>query len=182
MKRKTSARLALFSLFAGAALAVGSVLSAAPAPAAETTVPNNLAVPVIWSDGASLTLNGTYGAPTWTGETATATLPDGTTTTVWLQGDPGNTWQAQTASGLGSAVNVSTVDWGDNLSSAHLSTNGQIRVETVLKETLPTGTTMNSFEMLKVGGSGTTEVWGATKTEVAATEAVLYSGNARLTI
>src|SRR5579862_7844712 len=96
MMKIKKARLSLFALFAAVALAVAGVIGAAPAPAAETTVANNLAVPVIWSDGPPMTLNGTYGAPTWNGATGQATAPGGSPVTVWLQQDPGNTWQAET--------------------------------------------------------------------------------------
>ncbi|MHB1568141.1 MAG: hypothetical protein ACYC0H_02955 [Solirubrobacteraceae bacterium] len=171
-----------------AALAVGAagLIGALPgvASAAETTVTNNLSFPVIWGDSSPLTLNGTYGSPVFDGATATAT--DGTTE-LYLQGDPLNVWQAQSttpgaADGLIPAgpLNVSQIDWGDNLESKSWSPGQQIRVEATLYEDL--ATTMLGFTMMSAGGSQSTEVFGTTKATYQSQQATIYSACARLTI
>lgn len=111
----------------------------------ETTLGNNLSVPVVFAEGYGIT-----GVPIATGDLSStglrtpsgatyATLPDSfissTAPTVNLSnGNTGycqqteHSWMAQWSTGATSAV----ADWGDNLNSQTFTANSIIRVETTL--------------------------------------------------
>ncbi len=150
-----------------------------------TVATNNLSFPVIWSDGVTKTLPGVYGAP----KLVSPCLTDADGTNWYCQQDPANNWQAQsldpTKVETPFAVNVSTIDWGDNLESKAWPNTMPLRVETVLYQTLVDGSTlppMVTFPMKIISGTRTTEMQGTNGLTFAGTEATVYSGNARLTI
>lgn len=144
----------------------------------ETSVPNNLSVPVIFT-GAPLPLNGTmlqysFGGEFWYGWVDPLTLeqlacdpevagcpPAGVELfRIYLQQDPLNVWQAEHAD-LAGPWNVDFVDWSDNLESQVWSTSSVVRVEVVPYAFLPN---MLGFEMWWASGKGTDEMWGAKAT------------------
>lgn len=143
--------------------------------AAEETAGNNLSYPVIWSDGVNKVLRGTYGLPKFEGDFA---LVEGVP--AYLQQDMLNEWQAQTQVPAGTPVDVSWIDWGDNLEARPWSETSIVRVEVVLIQDLLTP--MIGYEMLYVGGEGPDEMWGASAATYESTQATVYSGCARLTI
>ncbi len=141
-----------------------------------STPGNNLSLPVIWSDGVSKALRGTYGAPVFNGETFTDELGN-----VWyLQQDALNEWQAESADWSGAAVYVDWIDWGDNLESKPWYDSSVVRVETVLYQDL--ATPMTGFEMSQLWGQGTSEMWGTSGNTYDSDQATVYSGCARFTI
>lgn len=146
--------------------------------AAETTITNNLSTPTIWSEGLTLSPRGTYGAPVFDGTPTTVTI-DGTSVDLYLQGDEANSWQAENTVAT-APVNVSQIDWGDNIESRTLSLTSPIRVETTLLENLTT--TMTGFTMYSAGGTKDAELFGTDKSTYSSTQADIYSGCARLTI
>lgn len=137
---------------------------------------NNLALPVIWSDGVTKALRGTYGAPSFLGESFT----DGLGVTWYLQQDPLNEWQAETFDGKYSAVHVDWIDWGDNLEAKAWYSTSVVRVETVLYQDLDVP--LVGFEMGYLWGEGTSEMWGTTGNTYNSDQATVYSGCARMTI
>jgi hypothetical protein len=188
------------------------VLSGLPAYAAaeeEEGYGNNLAVPVVWAEAADAgvrpVLRGT--GP----QTEDLTLDPAAH--VQLNGDElflqktANTWQAENAdaaalSGLAMTeagkVDVSTVDWGDNLEAMDWRTGMQVRVETKLLQDVSgltdaadATTGMTGYVMKKVSGQGQDESWGVVGLEdsgawhaqaAQATEAVLYTSKGCLSI
>jgi hypothetical protein len=149
----------------------------------ETTVyGNNLSFPVIWSDGATKVLRGTYGVPNFTGKYLTV---DGI---YWyLQQDEFNVWQAENLlvnAATGPQVVVDSVDWGDNLESKDWSLTSVIRTEVVLFKNLntPEWPSMLGFAMQLLYGKGTSEMWGTNTATYQSTKSTVYSGCARLTI
>lgn len=169
---------------------------------AEEIVGNNLSFPVIWSDGITKTVPGTYGEETFNGLYFTAVDADGQSYDYYIQGDPGNTWQAesfdptQTSSGeadplSNSPVNISSIDWGDNLEAKDWPFGSQIRVEVVLYKDLLRPMIGYQMKIEDESQSGLTEIWGA-KTENSQGEtagvtyevdsATVYSGMAKLVI
>lgn len=164
-----------------AAMAVPAAAMTFPAAsgAAETTITNNLSTPTIWSEGLTLSPRGTYGAPVFDGASQDVTTASGDTVTVWLQGDELNSWQAENTVAT-APVNVSQVDWGDNIESRTLSLTSPIRVETTLLENLTTP--MTGFTMYSAGGTKDAEQFGTDQTTYSSTQADIYSGCARLTI
>lgn len=165
-------------------------------PTAEV-IGNNLSFPVIWSDGITKTLRGTYGEESFTGQYFTLESSD-----YYIQGDPGNTWQAASfdpTQALGEetdpigpgTVAISSVDWGDNLEAKAWPFGSQIRVEVVLYKDLDNGMKAYEMKIQDETQSGLTEVWGA-KTDKSqgsvagvtylADSATVYSGMAKLVI
>jgi len=140
---------------------------------------NCLSVPVIWAEDVSLSLRGTFGAPEFNGAFTTVMDADGNPVDAYHQKDQYNVWQASTIVPT-APVNVDFIDWGDNLESKAWPANSKLRVEVVLFEGLTEPAT--EFEMAWVSGLGIDELWGATTVELAATQATVYSNNARLTI
>ena len=162
-----------------------------PAVAAEEEEPpTNLSYPVIWSDGAAL-LAPLEGAPSFTGA-----FTEIGGVNWYHQKDAGNVWQAQTLDAVAGGVDgvdVSTVDWGDNLEAKSWNVGQQIRVETVLFENLANPeisaalggeTTMDGYEMEQVNPpvKGPEEMWGSNGVTYASPEATVFSACARLTI
>jgi hypothetical protein len=142
---------------------------------------NNLSFPVIWSDGegAMLSLRGTYGAPVFDGSSFTLNGVEGD---IYEQQHPNNLWQAESDTAVvGDPLNVSYVDWGDNLEARSWPVGAQVRVETVLYKT---GVNMLAFNMFNgtPDVKGPTEVWGTNTTTYSSDEATIYSGSARLII
>jgi hypothetical protein len=102
-----------------------------------------------------------------------------------------STWQAKSSIPDG-PVNVSWVDWGDNLEAVDWYTKSKVRVETVLF--LDLGSPMVEYQMKHLGGLGKDEMWGVVEAagqpgvpmEVTygdvAPQATVYSNAARLTI
>ena len=91
-----------------------------------------------------------------------------------------NTWQGEwaKANGVDQEVNAK---WGDNLSSASLSSSAKIRIEMVLSKDV-TATPMTVYPMLRLSGSGTNELQGTTGVATTATTAFVFATNARLTL
>ncbi|MFP5361178.1 MAG: hypothetical protein ACLGI5_00435, partial [Thermoleophilia bacterium] len=150
----------------------------------------NLSFPVIWAEGARLTLPGTFGDPQLINPYDGYTAQD-----VYLQATPPNSWQAGSmdapddGAGGRTDVDVSTIDWGDNLEAKSwpLGQNSQLRVETVLYRDLAEGTAfepMDAFAMLDVDPNpdDRVELWGTTGAVSASPQATVYSQCARLTI
>lgn len=136
---------------------------------------NNLSYPVIWSDGATKALRGEYGVTRFDGEFALVNdVP------AYLQQDPLNEWQAESAMGVAGGVDVSWIDWGDNLEARPWNENSVVRVEVVLTQDLLVP--MTGYEMLFVSGLGVDEMWGASTATYLSDQATVYSGVARLTI
>ncbi len=138
---------------------------------------NNLSFPVIWSDGATVTLRGTAGQdPVLGGQFAV--IGD---QPWYYQQDPLNEWQAENADwSTEGEVNLHWVDWGDNLEAKSWPANQVVRVETVLFQNLDP--TMYGYEMSHISGQGITEMWGTNGAAYDSTQATVYSGCARLTI
>ncbi|KRB97694.1 hypothetical protein ASE11_12635 [Hydrogenophaga sp. Root209] len=91
-----------------------------------------------------------------------------------------NTWQGEWAKANGVDQEV-TAKWGDNLSSASLSSSAKIRIEMVLTKDV-TATPMTVYPMLLLSGSGTNELQGTTGVATTATTAFVFATNARLTL
>jgi hypothetical protein len=94
-----------------------------------------------------------------------------------------NTWQGQwiKANGVDQEVNAK---WGDNLSSASLSSSAKIRIEMVLSKDV-SASPMTVYPMKLLSGSGTNELQGTTgvaTTATTATTAFVFATNARLTL
>lgn len=105
---------------------------------------------------------------------------------AFLQKDVNNTWQAESADWSGSPVNVTWIDWGDNLESVDWYTRSQVRTEVVLFQDLIDP--MTEYQMRHTDGWGINEVHGLATSLVeepllgAGTQATVYSHCARLTI
>ena len=141
----------------------------------EETAANHLSVPVIWSDAYSFALPGTFGYERFEGR---STEIDGV---LWYhQKDEDNEWQAESADWSGSPVDVTYIDWGDNLEARNWTTRSKVRVEAVLYQEL--STPLTAYEMSYISGQGMTEVWGTNGVQFDAYEATVYSHNARLVI
>jgi hypothetical protein len=141
----------------------------------EETAGNHLSLPVIWSDPYSLPLPGTFGVERFEGR---STEIGGV---LWYhQKDEDNEWQAESSDWSGSPVDVTYVDWGDNLEAKNWNTRSKVRVEVVLFQDLTTPLT--GYEMSYISGQGQTEVWGTNGVQYDSYEATVYSHNARLVI
>lgn len=89
-----------------------------------------------------------------------------------------NTWQGEWAKGAATPQNV-TAKWGDNLSSASLSSSAKIRIEMALTKDV-TATPMTAYTMTLLSGSGTNELQGTNGVTYAPTTAFVMATNARL--
>lgn len=91
-----------------------------------------------------------------------------------------NTWQGQwiKANGVDQEVDAK---WGDNLSSASLSSSAKIRIEMVLSKDV-SAAPMTVYPMKLLSGSGTNELQGTTGVATTATTAFVFATNARLTL
>lgn len=187
MKRQPTAHRAVF-LLAVAIFALAGCEAATPlAPVLsedggdfpvrphEETAANHLSLPVIWSDAYSFALPGTHGVERFEGR---FTEIDGV---AWYhQKDEDNEWQAESVDWSGSPVDVTYIDWGDNLEARDWTTKSKVRVEAVLYQELPT--TLTAYEMSYISGEGTSEVWGTNGVQYETYDATVYSHNARLVI
>lgn len=182
--------------------ALVSTTAKAKPPAAEK-VGNNLSFPVIWSDGISKTLPGTFGEESFGGIYFTATDVEGGTFDYYIQGDPANIWQAESFDPTQAApgdptnpidaleVNINSIDWGDNLEARAWPFGAQIRVEVVLFKELTNAMLGYDMKIEDESQSGLSEVWGAktvngSEGPVGATIeselATVYSGMAKMVI
>lgn len=149
----------------------------------ETTLyGNNLSFPVIWSDGATKILRGSFGSPIFNGKYLAV---DGIN--WFLQQDEFNLWQAEnllTGALTGPRVVVDSIDWGDNLEAKDWSLTSIIRTEVVLFKNLGSleFPPMTGFEMKLLYGKGTSEMWGTNTSSYQSSKSTIYSGCARLTI
>ncbi len=155
---------------------------AKPTEPGDTKAGNNLSFPVIWSDGVVKPLRGIYEQPVFDGLYFTADNYD-----WYVQNDPLNEWQAQsvnaiTEEGYETPVEVSTIDWGDNLEAKDWPFGSQIRVETVLYKTLVDPMTAFTMQIEDPTQSGLSEVWGTNGVTYESYEATVYSGTAKLVI
>ena len=142
----------------------------------EPTAGNNLSFPVIWSDGYDLPLRGTFGEELWDGAYDEV---DGVI--VYRQQDAANQWQAESATWTTEPVNVSWIDWGDNLEARSWPARAKIRVEVALYRDLTVP--MLSYAMTHIEGQGIDEMWGTnTDASFLGDQATVYTHNARLTI
>ncbi len=91
-----------------------------------------------------------------------------------------NTWQGEWAKGKATPQNVNA-KWGDNLSSASLSSSAKIRIEMVLTKDV-TATPMTAYPMKLLSGSGTNELQGTTGVATTVTTAFVFATNAHLTL
>ncbi len=91
-----------------------------------------------------------------------------------------NTWQGEWAKGKATPQNV-TAKWGDNLSSASLSSSAKIRIEMALTKDV-TATPMTAYTMKLLSGSGTNELQGTNGVTYPATTAFVMATNAHLMI
>lgn len=142
-------------------------------------VGNNLSFPVIWADGVTKALRGTYLTEVFDGESFLKN-----DTTWYIQADPYNTWQAENITPIpNNTVTVSFVDWGDNLEAKSWPAGSQVRIETVLYKLL-SGPPMTAYRMIIKDESitGVDEVWGTSGLRYMSHEATIYSGTARLVI
>ena len=106
---------------------------------------------------------------------------------AYLQKDLLNVWQAETADWSAAPVEVSWIDWGDNLESVDWYTRSQVRTEVVLFQDLVTP--MREYQMRHTDGWGIDEVHGLAVDKDSGgallgpgTQATVYSPCARLTI
>jgi hypothetical protein len=91
-----------------------------------------------------------------------------------------NTWQGEWAKGKATPQNV-TAKWGDNLSSASLSSSAKIRIEMVLTKDV-TASPMKAYAMKLLSGSGTSELQGTSGLTTDVTTAFVMATNAHLTL
>lgn len=152
----------------------------------EDLASNNLSFPVIWADNVAKMLPGSPGmAPVFTG----SWFINGSDT-LFVQGDPGNLWQADTysPSGSESPIEVSTIDWGDNLEAKSWPAGAVLRVETVLYKTLSElnrpFSSMTGYVMYKLDEdvTGPNEMWGTRGETYESETATIYSNSAYLVI
>ena len=95
-----------------------------------------------------------------------------------------STWQAQWRHEPGPPISV-VADWGDNLTSASLTANKNIRIETVLYQdtTVSNPTeTMTAYNMTLLSGSGVTELYGTDGTTYASNRWHVFTITPRLRI
>lgn len=175
-------QIVAIAAIAGALVGVPSAVARGPGGGGggggggEETIGNNLSFPAIWSEGILLPLRGTFGEPQLV-EPSEYTTEDGSP--LYLQGVEANTWQAQNAPAT-EPVEISQVDWGDNIESRSLPLGKPIRVETTLLKDLDTP--MLGFSMYSAYGSQEAEVFGTDGTTYESAQATIYSACARLTI
>lgn len=167
----------------------------------ETSFGNNLSVPLVFADGVGLLgdkITGTDYLDRATGlRPSTTDIVDpfpylnpidaytlaGTT---YYRQQSASTWQAGWINGSTGPQRVE-VDWGDNLTSASLSANQVLRVETVLRQypntdAWPTDQPLMAYPMALLYGTGRTEMQGTTGTPVEAQERRVFTVMARLRI
>lgn len=137
---------------------------------------NNLSLPVIWAEGKALDLRGTMlqstlDGPYWTDEFGVK---------WYYQQEDLNYWQAENVSGAGSPVQVSWIDFADNMESQTWTLRSQFRTEVVLFQDLTTP--MIGYEMQYLWGEGPDEMWGTNGVQYPSSQATVFSWLARYTI
>jgi hypothetical protein len=163
---------------------------------------NNLAFPILFADGYGVLGEALAGAAQPWLEYATGLRPTSTeavdpfpnfdlATSMVLNGvtyypqKTVSSWQAQWLQPPAGPPIPVVVDWGDNLQSASLTAQSNIRVETVLYQDTtvsdPTAT-MTAYNMTLLGGSGITELWGTDGTTYASNRWHVYTITPRLRI
>jgi hypothetical protein len=169
---------------------------------------NNLSLPVIWADGVEKVLRGIPGVGNETSDgdfwyvwhevidgndvevtchPAEGDCPDtlpADAVPVYPQRDLGNTWQADSLlldPAVDPPVDVTFVDWGDNLEAKDWYYKSIIRTETILHQDI-SAAPMTGYEMIWLEGLGVDEVWGSTLNTYESIDATVYTGCARLTI
>jgi fibronectin type 3 domain-containing protein len=173
----------------------------------DTGFGNNLSVPLVFADGVGIlggVITGTDYKDLATGLRPTATditdpFPYFNPADVsslggvdYYRQQTSSTWQATWVNNASAGVQKVEVDWGDNLTSASLSSSQVIRVETVLRQykglpdasttSWPATESMLGYPMQLLYGEGQTEMQGTTGTATDATERRVYAVTARLKI
>ena len=148
---------------------------------------NCLSFPVIWSDGVAKELRGTFGETMLEGAWTEADDPQTAAYDLqaWYhQQDGDNEWQAESRDQLAAGpLEISRIDWGDNIEVKAGDDHSTVRIETVLYRDLAEGDEMTAFRMLKLNDfTGSLELWGTNGETYTSGEATVYSGCARLTI
>jgi len=92
-----------------------------------------------------------------------------------------NTWQGEWAKGGGAMQHV-TAKWGDNMTSASLSSSAKIRIEMALTKDLTGLTPMTAYTMKLLSGSGTNELQGTNGATYNPTTAFVMATNAHLVV
>jgi len=173
----------------------------------ETSFGNNLSVPLVFADGVGI-LGGVITGTDYK-DLATGLRPTATDTTDpfpyfnpadisslagvdYYEQQSSSTWQASWLNNASAGVQKVEVDWGDNLTSASLSSSQVIRVETVLRQykglpdanttSWPTTESMLGYPMQLLYGEGKAEMQGTTGTSADATERRVFAATARLMI
>jgi fibronectin type 3 domain-containing protein len=172
----------------------------------ETGFGNNLSVPLVFADGVGI-LGGVITGTDYK-DLATGLRPTASDTTDpfpylnpadiaslggvdYYEQQSSSTWQASWVNNALAGAQKVEVDWGDNLSSASLSSSQVIRVETVLRQykglpvdgtSWPTTESMVGYPMQLLYGQGKAEMQGTTGTAADATERRVFAATARLTI
>jgi len=167
-------KLAMILLVAISICAFGQIF--AKGGQTEESAGNNLSLPVIWSEGKSLDLRGvemqaTLDGPYWTDEFGV---------NWYYQQEELNYWQAENADGSAAPVQVSWIDWGDNMESQVWTIRSIVRTEVVLYKDL--ATPMTGYEMAYLWGDGIAEVWATNGVQYASSQATVYSWLARYTV
>jgi len=173
----------------------------------ETGFGNNLSVPLVFADGVGVlggVITGTDYKDLATGLRPTATditdpFPYFNPADIsslngvdYYEQQSSSTWQATWVNNANAGAQKVEVDWGDNLTSASLSSSQVIRVETVLRQykglpdanttSWPVTESMLGYPMQLLYGTGEAEMQGTTGTAADATERRVFAATARLKI
>ncbi len=173
----------------------------------DTGFGNNLSVPVVFADGVGI-LGGVITGTDYK-DLATGLRPTATDTTDpfpyfnpadisslagvdYYEQQSSSTWQATWVNNANAGAQKVEVDWGDNLTSASLSSSQTIRVETILRQykglpdanttSWPATESMLGYPMQLLYGTGKAEMQGTTGTAADATERRVFAATARLKI
>jgi len=106
---------------------------------------------------------------------------------VWVQQNPNNIWQAESADWSDTPVYIDRLDWGDSIEAVDWTVNSKVRCEMSLYKDIDELSPMRQYLMYHVDGWGITEMWGISKDgEVPVKDdglrASVYTPCARLTI
>lgn len=182
MAQTTGSRARLGHLITAVLLALALLPVTTPA-AAQQPVDNNLTIPVIWADGAqtALPLRGDHLAdadgdgvkdPVLAGSPVDI---DGEADGPWfLQGDPANTWQAQTAEG---PTELYAIEWGEELQVAH-----EVGTTVPIETALWARSDLLGLKTAEVPGSADPVLWGVNGLIVDYGGASVYSPDVTVTI
>ncbi len=161
----------------------------------ETTLGNNLSVPVVFAEGYGITglpvSEDTGLRPRPDEPCYTQTLPCLIGPTVEKDGasyypqQTESSWQAQWLNGSGTTQDV-TVNWSDNLTKQYWTPRSKIRVETVLyenpDEALYPNDYLTGYNMTLLSGTKTTESWGTDGNTYNSYYRTVFSPNAHIII